>query len=200
MRKLEKDLKNLPDVPVDRFKQTLRRELVAAMQPAPAYGLKAALVGTSLAAVAFAAMAVSFVIAPAVPSRLHAALLHDGAAGRMSEEMTPVSAPTSGPATAPAFTQGATPLTAEGAVQPAVLREFLERANAGAQRDRSFLESWYAQQSRPTRVKAVSGERILAIRQFELANGERVAVLTDLGAATTTRTVSPEGTPSGRTF
>jgi hypothetical protein len=73
-------------------------------------------------------------------------------------------------------------------VQQAVLRQLLEQANAGVRRDQDFIETWYSSQARPVRVKAVHDERILAIRQFELVNGERVAVLTDLGAAAQSRT------------
>jgi hypothetical protein len=193
-------LKDRPDVAVDRFKQTLRRELVAAMQPAPDHRLKAALVATSLAAVVFAVLAAAFVIAPGVPSRLHARLLHDGSVGEVSGEMTAGRGlAIDRAAVRPAVQTAATP-GSDAAVQPAVLTDFLERANAGAQRDRDFVESWYEQQSRPMRVRAVSGERILAIRQFELANGERVAVLTDLGAATSRRTARPAGTGTERTF
>jgi hypothetical protein len=200
MKKIETELKELPDVPVGRFKQTLRRELVAAVPPTPAHGLKAALVATSLATVVFAALAVSFVIAPGVPGRLNAALFQDGAGGEMIGEMAADRGLAESPGAVVATGRTVVPSTSGAAVQPAVLSKLLEQSNAGAQRDRDFVESWYAQQSRPAQVKAVSGERILSIRQFELANGERVAVLTDLGAAPARRTESPAAATTERMF
>ena len=44
-----------------------------------------------------------------------------------------------------------------------------------------FVEQWYRRQSRPVEVKAVGDEKILALRQFELADGKRVVVLTEIG-------------------
>jgi hypothetical protein len=126
---------------------------------------------------------VTFVVAPRVPGRLNAALFQDAAKREMAREMAADGITERISGAVPAGGRTVVPAMDGAAVQPAVLQELLERANAGATRDRDFIESWYAQQSRPTQVRAVSGERILAIRQFELANGERVAVLTDLGAA-----------------
>jgi len=121
------------------------------------------LAGSLAAAVLFAALSAIFVIAPGIPTRLHAAFLHDDVGGA--------------------------PIAPSGEARQAILLDVLERSEASAQRDRAFLDSMYAQQARPVRVKAIEGERILAIRQFELSNGERVAVLTNLGPAGAERSV-----------
>lgn len=165
----------MPDLPAERFQQTLRRDLLVAMQPAPARGLKAALAVTATAALVLTGMLVSFVVSPDLPQRLNTAWLQ-------AEGTTPPAMPTL-PVTSPDAGQGAQ-------VQQAVMRQFLEQANAGVRRDQDFIETWYSSQARPARVKAVHDERILAIRQFELVNGERVAVLTDLGAAAQSRAIS----------
>jgi hypothetical protein len=86
-------------------------------------------------------------------------------------------------------------------VQRAILRQFLEQSDGGVRRDQAFLETWYSSQARPARVKTVRNERFLAIRQFELANGERVAVLTDLGTGAQSRTVDAQpAVARGRTY
>jgi len=165
----------MPDLPAERFRQTLRRDLLVAMQPAPAWGLKMALAATATASLALAGLLVSFVISPELPQRLNTAWLQ-------AEEM-PTSAQPVLPAASPGAVQGAP-------VQQAVLQQFLEQSNAGVRRDQDFLENWYSSKARPARVKAVHDERVLAIRQFEMANGERVAVLTELGAAAPPRAIS----------
>lgn len=166
---------------MDRFRQTLRRDLLAAMEARPARGLKLAVSFASTAAAVFAFLLVAFVVEPDLPARLHASLL--GGTPRVETE--------------PAGT-GAVP-TMVADLDLSVLAHLLEEKGAGARQDRAFLESWYAQRSRPTQVKALAGERLLALRQFELANGERVAVLTEVGAPRNIRQV--QALPaSNRTF
>ena len=164
----------MPDLPAERFQQTLRRDLLVAMQPAPARGLKAALAVTVTAALMLTGMLVSFIVSPELPQRLNTAWLQAEATPLPDLPAVPVASPESG---------------RSPQVQQAVMRQFLEQANAGVRRDQDFIETWYSSQARPARVKAVHDERILAIRQFELVNGERVAVLTDLGAAAQSQTL-----------
>ena len=75
MDRIKKQLKSMPDLPAERFRQTLRRDLLVAMQPAPAWGLKAALAATATASLALAGLLVSFVISPELPQRLNTAWL-----------------------------------------------------------------------------------------------------------------------------
>ncbi len=81
----------------------------------------------------------------------------------------------------------------------ASLDDLLERADASAQRDRDYLELFYEQQSSALSVRKVQAERFFTIRQFELSNGEKVAVLTDLGAPGRPRQVQ-DVTTVARTF
>lgn len=124
---------------------------------------------TGSAAAILGLLVISFVVAPELPARLHQAMGGDGTVG----------------AGVPA---SETPL-----------RELLERSDASIQRDRAFLEVLYQQGSEPVQVVEIQGERFLAIRQFELSNGEKVAVLTDLGAPSRPRQVQ-DVTKIARTF
>jgi hypothetical protein len=167
MNDFEKNLKNLrPEVQVDRFKQTLRRDLLRRMHRQSPPGMRLALGLTGSAAAILGLLVISFVVAPELPARLHRAMGGDGTA------QAPPGAAAAG------MSSGETPL-----------RELLERSDASIQRDRAFLEVLYQQGSEPVKVKEIQGERFLAIRQFELSNGEKVAVLTDLGAPSRPRQV-----------
>jgi hypothetical protein len=186
MDRLKEELKSMPDPQAPRFQQTLRRELLAAMQPAPARGLKAALAATATAVVVLAGMLVSFVISPDLPRRINSVWLQDDSTSTRSVAMVPAASPAS---------------ATEEEVQQAILRRFIEQGDGGARQDQDFLETWYSSQARPARVKTVRNERFLAIRQFELANGERVAVLTDLGTGAQSRTVDAQpAVARGRTY
>ena len=163
----------MPDPQAPRFQQTLRRELLAAAQPAAGRGLMAALATTGAVAVILAGLLVSFVISPDLPRRINSAWLQDDSTLPPSVAMVPAAAPAA---------------DTEDEVQQAILRRFIQQGDGAVRRDQDFLETWYSSQARPARVKTVRNERFLAIRQFELANGERVAVLTDLGNAQQVRT------------
>jgi hypothetical protein len=119
-----------------------------------------------------AALLVLFVISPDLPRRINAAWLQDESTAIRSDAMVAATA---------------SETTTEDEVQQAILRQFMNQGG-GIRQDQDFLETWYSSQARPARVKAVGNERYLAIRQFELANGERVAVLTDLGNPQQART------------
>ena len=61
------------------------------------------------------------------------------------------------------------------------MQELLRRSNAGVERDHAFIEEWSAQQARPVRVRSMEAEKIYAVRQFELTDGKRMLVFTELG-------------------
>jgi hypothetical protein len=150
-----------PQLPVDRFKQTLRRDLKAAERRAGSPGWKLAFAASSASAAAFAFLLLLFVLDPSVPSRLHASVLG------------------SSPRTLDAAGGGRLDTTD---LQDVSLRYFLDRTDASAKVDREFLERWYSDRARPVSVKSVEDEKILAIRQFQLTSGERVVVLTEIGS------------------
>ncbi len=117
-----------------------------------------AFAAASATAATFAFLLLIFVLDPAVPARLHASV----AGG-----VPPQTAATEAPATD---------------LQNIGLQYFLDQANASVQVDEEFLQRWYADRARPVSVKSVEDEKIIAIRQFVLTNGERVVVLTEIGS------------------
>ncbi len=155
MKDFEKDLQTLsrPDIQVDRFKQTLRRDLQASMSRAGAPRWRLAFAAASATAATFAFLLLIFILDPAVPARLHASV-----AGGVPPQTTTTEATNLG------------------------LQYFLDQANASVQVDKEFLQRWYADRARPVSVKSVEDEKIIAIRQFVLTNGERVVVLTEIGS------------------
>jgi hypothetical protein len=154
MEEFEKDLRNVkhPEYRVERFKRSLRREL---MGRAHASRWRLAFAAASFAAATLACLIVIFILEPAVPARLHASVV--------GGEAPPSPVP-------------ARDLHEVG------LQYFLDQANASAQVDREFVQRWYADRARPVGVKAVEDEKLLAIRQFRLTSGERVVVLTEIGS------------------
>ena len=164
MKDFEKDLQTLsrPDIKVDRFKQSLRRDLQASMSRARAPRWRLAFGTASATAAAFALLLVIFVLDPAVPARLHASV-------------------TGGTPPQQANTAGTSEAAATD-LQNIGLQYFLDQANASAQVDQDYLKRWYADRARPVSVKSVEGEKLLSIRQFQLTNGERVVVITEIGS------------------
>lgn len=128
------------------------------MSQADAPRWKLAFAAASVTAATFAFLLLIFVLDPAVPARLHASV-----AGGAPPQTTATEAP-------------ATDLQNIG------LQYFLDQANASVQVDEEFLQRWYADRARPVSVKSVEDEKIIAIRQFVLTNGERVVVLTEIGS------------------
>jgi hypothetical protein len=161
MKDFEKDLEALsrPDIHVDRFKQSLRRDLLASMSRAHAPRWRLAFGAASLTAATFAFLLVIFILDPAVPARLHASV---------AGEAPPQQANTTG--------------TVASDLQNIGLQYFLDQANASVQVDQEYLQRWYADRARPVSVKSVEAEKLLAIRQFELTSGERVVVMTEIGS------------------
>ncbi len=172
MKDFEKDLQTLshPEFQVDRFKQILRRDLQASMSQAGASRWRLAFGAASATAATFAFLLLIFVLDPAVPARLHASV-----AGGVPPQTTTTEATNLG------------------------LQYFLDQANASARVDEEFLKRWYADRARPVSVKSVEDEKIIAIRQFVLTNGERVVVLTEIGSEGQQKDVQSL-TASNRTF
>jgi hypothetical protein len=163
MKDFEKDLQALsrPDIRVDRFKQTLRRELQASLNRTGAPRWKLAFGAASATAATFAFLLVIFILDPAVPARLHASVV-----GGVPPQVN--------------TTETMEPAASD--LQNIGLQYFLDQANASAQVDQEYLQRWYADRARPVSVKSVEGEKLLSIRQFQLTNGERVVVLTEIGS------------------
>ena len=92
MKDFEKDLRGMrePDIQVEEFKRTLRRDLRRSMQTASAPSWKVAFALSSLAAAAFAVLLTVFVLDPQVPARLHASVMgSDSSLGAASTEQPP---------------------------------------------------------------------------------------------------------------
>ncbi len=53
--------------------------------------------------------------------------------------------------------------------------------------DREFVEAYYARQGSGVRVQSVEGERLVAIREFTLSDGQRMVVYTELDEGQGTR-------------
>jgi len=61
------------------------------------------------------------------------------------------------------------------------LQEMLTRAAMPAEDDRAFVDNWTAKQPRPVGVRSMEVERLFSVRQFELTDGKRMLVFTELG-------------------
>jgi hypothetical protein len=57
----------------------------------------------------------------------------------------------------------------------------LGRAGMPLEADRAFVDSWVAQQARPVAIRSMKNERLVSVRQFELTDGKRMLVFTELG-------------------
>jgi len=130
------------------------------MKRAGAPGWRLAFAAASATTVTFAFLLLIFVLDPAVPARLHASVVGSAPPQTLASEA--LGAP-------------------KQDLQKLGLQYFLDQANASIQVDEAFLQRWYADRARPISVKSVEGEKILAIRQFVLTNGERVVVITEIG-------------------
>jgi hypothetical protein len=49
--------------------------------------------------------------------------------------------------------------------------------------DREFIEAYYARQGSSVRIRSVDNERLVAVREFTLSDGQRMVVYTELGDA-----------------
>jgi hypothetical protein len=57
--------------------------------------------------------------------------------------------------------------------------------------DREFVEAYYARQGSGVRVQSVDAERLVAIREFTLSDGQRMVVYTEADEGDGTRSVAP---------
>lgn len=157
---------------METFKQDLRRDLTRAMSASasPAYGLAFGFAG-GLAAV-FAFFLILFVFRPDMPARLNAWAL-----GGEDTSMLASQDPVNGDAVGDPVHMND--------MDSLYLRELLAGGQATAQQDEFFIENWYAEQANPYQVKhqvkQIEDEKIYAIRKFQMTNGQRVVVFTELG-------------------
>ena len=162
MKDFEKLLTDLPkpDVDVRTFKRQLRRELLSARVAAPGFGFRLALGAAASLAVAFGLLLTLFVASPGIPARIHE-VVTGGAAGA-----------------------GEAPGTAAGAsatLAAVPMREGLQQTGASVELDQAFIEDWSARQDQPVRIRSMEAEKIYTVRRFELTNGKRMIVFTELG-------------------
>ena len=47
--------------------------------------------------------------------------------------------------------------------------------------DRAFVDTWSARQEQPVGVRSMEDERVFSVRQFQLTDGKRMLVFTELG-------------------
>jgi hypothetical protein len=64
--------------------------------------------------------------------------------------------------------------------QPA-MEQLLLRAATPIEADQAFLESWTAQQGQALGVRTMEVEKLFSVRQFELTDGKRMLVFTEVG-------------------
>ena len=57
--------------------------------------------------------------------------------------------------------------------------------------DREFVEAYYARQGSGVRVQSVDAERLVAIREFTLSDGQRMVVYTEADEGEGTRSAAP---------
>jgi len=69
------------------------------------------------------------------------------------------------------------------------VRSPLQPAGLPAAADRAFVDQWTAQQARPVAVRSMQDERLVSVRQFELTDGKRMLVFTELGDETAEPTI-----------
>lgn len=69
---------------------------------------------------------------------------------------------------------------AEGEVTEERLQRLLTRTELALEEDRRFVDSWTASQERPVSVRQMEGERLVSVRQFELSDGKRMLVFTEI--------------------
>jgi len=60
------------------------------------------------------------------------------------------------------------------------INRLLGRVGLPVEADRAFVDSWVRQQAGPVAIRSVNDERLVSVRQFELTNGKRMLVFTEL--------------------
>ena len=92
MKKIEKTLQQAqpPELAVDEFRRGLRRDLLTEIERRRAWRGRLAVGGLSAMAVGLAAALALFVLRPALPAQVHAALFHDPDAGAVAAHGDPL--------------------------------------------------------------------------------------------------------------
>jgi hypothetical protein len=168
MKDFEKALRNLPkpDVPVEEFKQGLHAELNRVIRRRAGNGYQRRFTFASAIAGVLVVVLGLFVLQPQIPTRLHAVI--SGAAPDIEQQPMPaLPQSTSSPRSTQAL--------------PQQLEALFRTSSATAEIDRSVVEDWYRRQALPVGVGKLEEESIFAVRQFQLTNGERIVVLSELG-------------------
>lgn len=161
----------LPDIKVDRFRQSLRRDLQRQFSKHGSSGYKWAFVTACFLTGILASMVTAFIARPAIPANLHAILVaapEDArearatlVAGEMAERRgIPLSRTRKG-------------------------FELLQDRFLPIEADHRFLSDWYQNKypTQPFEVKAVEDEMIYAARRFKLRGGKTIVVYTELSEA-----------------
>jgi len=74
--------------------------------------------------------------------------------------------------------------------------QLLHRATAPVEADQAFVENWTARQEAPLQVRSIESERMFSVRQFELSDGKRMLVFTELGSDRPRSTLMPAVDPA----
>ena len=160
MKDFEKLLNDLPKpaVEVPAFKRELWRELQH-VRPAPNRTPWLVAAAAIVLAVGLGALATAFVVDPGLPAALHARL--------------------GGGGPAPALVAGG---LEESELTLADLRQALSQSEASADLDEAFIRDWSVRQPQPVDVRGLEAESVYTIRKYELSDGKRVLVFTELGS------------------
>jgi hypothetical protein len=81
------------------------------------------------------------------------------------------------------------------AANEASIARLLAQAVPPVEADRAFVDTWTARQERPVAVRSIEGERVFSVRQFELTDGNRMLVFTQLGQEQTQPTALRSDAP-----
>ncbi len=68
--------------------------------------------------------------------------------------------------------------------------DLLAHSEISVDNDREFVEAYYARQGSGVRVQSVDAERLVAIREFTLSDGQRMVVYTESGEGQGTRSAA----------
>jgi len=156
-----------PELQLGEFKQRLRRDLMQEERRLQERRARRSGRALAAAAIGLACVVAVFVWRPSVPTAIHAYV-----AG------TPPALAAARGYRAPALPVGG---TVPAGYRPDDLRPVPASANASASSDWQWLDGWYEGQPQPSRVKALEDERIYAVRQFQLTDGRRIVVLSEIG-------------------
>lgn len=66
--------------------------------------------------------------------------------------------------------------------------------------DRAFIERWTANQEHPVEVRSIESERVFSVRQFELTDGKRMLVFSEIGDEEPNEPAALRATAAARVF